>query len=91
MGRRRPGPRPAAAAAAASAILTTSVFFFIVLLRSPGADGAAGAATVGGQVVTNQFHVVVKRHADNGGEGDLRGLADDIATEHGFHNLGPVS
>lgn len=88
MGRRRPGQRPAAAAA--SAILTTSVFF-IVLLRSPGADGAArAAAAAGGQVVTNQFHVVVKRHADNGGEDDLRGLADDIATEHGFHNLGPI-
>ena len=83
--RPRPGPRGQAA------ILTTSVFIF--LLRSPeaGAAAAAGtAATTGGQVVTNQFHVVVKRHSDNG-ENDLRSLADDIATEHGFHNLGPVS
>ena len=77
----RPGPRPAAAA-----LLTTSVLIF--LLRSPEVN--AGATPTGGQVVTNQFHVVVKRHSDNG-ETDLRSLADDIATEHGFHNLGPVS
>ncbi len=42
----------------------------------------------GSEVVTNQFHVVVKRDAQHE---DTRQLADEIATKSGFHNLGPVS
>ena len=43
------------------------------------------------EVVTNQFHVVVKREASGSHPGGPRALADQIARETGFHNLGPVS
>lgn len=38
-------------------------------------------------VVTNQFHVLIKRSADHP---DPRQLAKDIARDNGFHYLGPV-
>ena len=87
MAARRP-PRPRAAAV----IAATSVFLLHSLLAASevNAEAARAASAQGGQVVTNQFHVVVKRHAGND-KADLRSLADNIATEHGFHNLGPVS
>ena len=80
-------PRPHAAFLAAA-----SVFLLHSLLAASdvNAEAARAASAQGGQVVTNQFHVVVRRRADND-KADLRSLADDIATEHGFHNLGPVS
>jgi hypothetical protein len=49
---------------------------------------SASAATP--DVVTNQFHVVVKRDSSSNGASG-RKLADEIAKSNGFHNLGPVS
>ena len=40
------------------------------------------------EVITNQFHVVIKRDAEHA---DPRGFADQVARDNGFHNLGPVS
>lgn len=41
------------------------------------------------EVVTNQFHVRVRRSANLNAAG-ARAYADAIARENGFHNLGPV-
>ena len=44
------------------------------------------------EVVTNQFHVHVKREAlEDGGSRSARQVADEIARDNGFHNLGHVS
>ena len=51
--------------------------------------GLACVATASREVVTNQFHVLVKREASQ--PGSERAMADDIARQNGFHNLGPVS
>ena len=55
----------------------------------------AAAALVGlaaclaqAEVVTNQFHVHIKGSAEHA---NPRALADEIAKDNGFHNLGPVS
>ncbi len=45
-------------------------------------------AANGKEVVTNQFHVHLNRDHDHP---DPRLLADEIARDNGFHNLGPVS
>jgi len=42
------------------------------------------------EVVTNQFHVVIKRDVHNGEIHTAKAIADQIAKEHGFHNLGPI-
>ena len=42
------------------------------------------------EVVTNQFHVRIRRDA-SGDHAFHRAIADNIAKENGFHNLGPVS
>ncbi len=42
------------------------------------------------EVVTNQFHVVLKRDVSNAHR-TTRDVAEDIAKEHGFHVLGHVS
>ena len=49
--------------------------------------GLCSSTTFGREVVTNQFHVLIKREA----AAEANNVADDIAREAGFHNLGPVS
>ena len=52
------------------------------------ASVASAASGPSKEVVTNQFHVLIKRDASHDNPHEL---ASQIARENGFHNLGPVS
>lgn len=75
--------RPAAVSAAAVLILALGLCDL-----ATATAGKVKAASGPKEVVTNQFHVLLKRSAEHP---DLKQLADDIAKDHGFHNLGHVS
>ena len=79
--------------AVATAVLCT-------ILGLPGGDGLAAASASNNnnhhqhnshkEVVTNQFHVIIKRSPKSEVDDNPREIADQVAKEHGFHNLGHV-